>query len=172
MLIFILRFIYNLLVYLLITLPLELIGIPLLAVTILFLPKEETHLPYLLRWYDTWDEDDGINGSKSYQSENGISYLSRFNWTALRNPLNTFQYSVLGIKAVEHTTNPVDIDATGGFVHNETEAGYYEYYYVKPYKLFGTLRCFRFRMGWKLSGRSHKDRLQWCFLISPFTSFE
>jgi hypothetical protein len=142
----------HLFILLFIKLPVQLLGIPLVAVALLFKIRdkrtcstglENQRLPKLLSWWDVGDPIDrkyGLNGDLGYQSKQFLNsddalregvlynavalmydredegkwipwykiYWARFNWLALRNPANGFQYNVLGLK-VEDIYQPIEL---------------------------------------------------------------
>lgn len=139
-------------ILLLIKLPVQLIGIPLVAIALLFKIKDTRicsahlraqRLPKFLSWYDVGDPIDkkyGLNGDFGYQAKqllnsdyalkesllfNAVAitydredegkwvpwykiYWMRFNWLALRNPANGFQYNVLGLKR-DDIQSPIEL---------------------------------------------------------------
>lgn len=121
--------------FLFIVLPLELLGLIVVAVALIPTLRDrrilqddlqEQRLSSIFRWFDVGDTIDqkyGLNGDLPYQ----LRFLDgdivnpsafkvwrmRYNWLALRNPLNWFQYNVLGIasnsiKKIESYTNEAD----------------------------------------------------------------
>jgi hypothetical protein len=171
------RFIKHLLTLIFVLIPLELLGIPLLALVLLFVPHETTSLPRLFQW---WDNYDGvIDGTGDYLAEhqNGSIWWRRFNWLALRNPLNYFQYQHMGCRPPLTPTTVIhdgkETLENGGHSYkevyqNDEHKRYYEYIYEKKYTLFGNPGSFRFRLGWKLAGTDHNGVYQWVLQIIPF----
>lgn len=157
-LLFLYRLSVNLLSFLLIQLPLQLIGIILLYPVCAVYPIGA--FPALLRWFDSADPYVGRDTSviRKVQAQ---SLYERYNWVAFRNPINYFAYKYLGFRFPEKTrytlVGNLDVgDSTGdepGYRYLETDKGYYEYLYVKR---IGLKSCFYFRLGWKLGGLKNK----------------
>src|SRR5690606_22399774 len=108
-------------------------------------------------------------------------WLARFHWLAIRNPINYFQYKVLGRElSVNNSIKKIKGDLKVG-THDWNTRGYYyqevendgetlwELYVVYP--LFKNYH-FRLRMGWKIGGyfsrRSPGEHMQWVLAITPF----
>jgi len=177
-----------------IKLPVQVAGIPILAVLLLFVPRDEEKLPDAFRWWDNHERyfpgnqsDDGLSGPPEIRNRwsNPEGWLARFNWLALRNPANYFQHRVLGrtansfadrvkvkgdLKVGTHEWN------TRGYYYQEVLNGrekLWELYIVQPlYKQWH----FRLRAGWKIGGyfskRDPGDSLQWVFAITPFKKLD
>lgn len=182
------------LVLLFIKLPVQLAGIPILAIALIFVPRDEEKLPDALRWWDNHERytpgnksDDGLSGPDYIRSKwsDSTGWLARFNWLAIRNPANYFQYKVLGRqKSAMFDRVKVFGDLRVG-THDWNTRGYYyqevinddeklwELYIVK--KLFGKWH-FRFRAGWKIGGaystRKTGEYLQWVFAITPLKKLD
>ena len=99
------KFIKHFLIFFFVKLPIQLLGIPILAVLLLFIPKNVEYLPRLFRWWDNHERytsgnknDDGLSGPDYIRDKwrNPTGWMARFNWLALRNPANYFQYCILG----------------------------------------------------------------------------
>lgn len=189
-----LRFTRCLIIWLLITLPLELVGLLVLSVVLLFTSEKAVQLPSvfghkLFKWWDNHEsyfmmqnhpDLDGLSGPTYYRDREGLNlrdywprYLARLRWLGIRNPLNYFQYRVIGaIMDTSHVfvtqTPPFeDINRVGGKIEAKTLNGrYYEYYYVIPYK-FWNGRAMRVRWGWKISS-SWRPLQQFVFVLNPF----
>lgn len=183
---FLARFIKHCIIFLALELPMQLIGMILLAIALPFCKSPQ--LPYILRWFDLAD---------FYVGRDPVTYLTqivpkgwkeRWYWIAWRNPCNYFAYKYLGIPANTVLTlnerspsDPASYDLvgdatgkTGGLAYSEYKAGsrtYYEYYYVLPYTIFGARKCFRFRMGWKIGGEPTGEPIQQVFVISPIRDY-
>jgi len=201
MILFSLRFIRWLLTWLLILLPLQLIGAVLL---LLYLPvhralvrrglSQSIKLPFLLRWFDNADLYVGRDTSV-YLSKFGDAFWTHYTWLAFRNPLNYFGYVVLGFVAgdrvlttfskfpsinlradQEHCEIGDGSDDVPGLFTAELENNdktYFEYYYIKKYNFFGTTKCIRVRIGHKIGSNTKPGQhCQWVFVISPFHSYD
>lgn len=159
------------LVFLFVTLPLQLVGALVLPVVLLFVPADQNVLPNAFKWFDNAEiplaigsQDDGLSGPASYSNEMVSKYglyLTRYIWLAWRNPINYFQYKVLGIHindtfkiidASEYNDNVGNKEGNVTGVSKSTISNdgktYFEYYRV--IKLWST-RCLRIRLGWKIS---------------------
>lgn len=177
-----------------IKLPVQLAGIPILAVLLLFVPKDREYLPKLFRWWDNHERyfegnksDDGLSGPDYIRNTwaQPCGWLARFTWLALRNPANYFQYQVLGrIRHAQYDIIKAEGDLNVG-THEWNTRGYYyqevlngreklwELYIVYPlYRQWH----FRLRAGWKVGGAFSKrepgDSLQWVFAITPFKKLD
>lgn len=162
------------LIFLFITLPLQLVSIVVLPFILPFIPKDRETLPAFVRWFDNAEiplgigsKDDGLAGPAYYREPSIASYkkvlrtdylsllLCRYIWLAFRNPLNYFQYKAIGVKI----SGPIIIkekqgdDTVGnkegdhaGVYYIKGNQGYWQYY--KVIKL-GSTRCLRIRLGYK-----------------------
>lgn len=178
---FLLRFIKFLSVFLLICVPVMILGAILLLI---FLPISHNRypitLPFLLRWFDCADFYVGRDTS-TYRKVVSLGWFSRYTWLAFRNPMNYFDYQYLGLKIKKPIQyllyNPeeskVDNNKKEGLRHIELLNGdnkqYFEYFYIKKIPFWPT-KCIRFRMGWKIKDNDHKeyDILQFCLVFNPF----
>lgn len=192
MTLFIVRFITNLLQFILIDLPLQLIGIIILyPICYIQRNQEIPKLPKYLKYFDCADLYVGRDIS-TYVAVCASGPFNRYCWIAFRNPINYYEYKkgfvvqssrmlvlkdwpdrISGITIGTHKGNK------GGLFRAEAEIDAelrYEYYLVVPYKLpFLGPKCFRFRMGYKMDHpKSNKpgDAVQSVFTINPFASFE
>lgn len=137
--------------------PLQLSGIPILAITLLFYINDERwdgdelidqRLPKFLRWFDVGDEIDkkyGLNGDLGYKvlffggfrvvEKPWDIYRLRFTWLALRNPINYFQHNVLGIKSNTLVASGTETDIPYGILdHRDASPNVGDY----PGQTFGT----------------------------------
>ena len=165
-LIFALRLFKNSLIFFALSLPLMLVGI-IVLIPLVALGYEIGKLPVLFRWFDSADPFVGRN-TEVIESVNTQGRKAIYNWLALRNPINYFNYKYLGfvwnnpeVKTYTSYAESFDItkpfpdigDSTGdapGFKYIEVKQDgktYYEYYYIKKYN---EKQCLRFRMGWKI----------------------
>ena len=199
--------------------PLKLVGLLVLPWVLLFVPRDREYLPKLFRWFDNQEyhyaidkldpEIDGLAGDKLYRSQRNLRddsgfwklWYERFIWLAIRNPVNYFQYAVLGLHVsagyellYHYTTLPSDSwklqvgntkNMYCGFARHDIRSymkpkrDYWEYYWVKPYNLFGTRRCIRLRMGWKIGNIKNLDdhflqskAVQFTYNLNPWKTFE
>jgi hypothetical protein len=116
-----------------------------------------------LETYGPYDGED-LNANHELVSKYEL-FKSRYDWLALRNPINYFQYDILGAHIDIDDVVITKGDETNNYSEVETEAcTYYEYYIAKPW-LFGFI--FRFRMGWKITS-TYRPIQQWVFTLNPF----
>lgn len=164
---FFIRFFNNLLLLLLINIPLEILGW-IILLPVCFLSKKDK-LPVILRWFDNADLYIDRDTS-TYLNVIKSGWFNRYCWLAFRNPCNYFGYKILGFKSnFSIPRSPVG-DSAGyvpGLFYIE-HSGYYEYYYIKKWS---ATKCFRFRMGWKLSNTDAGDWVQRVFVIQPYKSY-
>jgi hypothetical protein len=163
LLVFIQRLILNLVSFFLIQLPLQLVGIVVLAVACT--RYEIGNLPYYLRWFDSADPYIGRDITVITRI-NKEGYWSKYCWLSLRNPINYFGYKYLGYVFTVHEKYKVrgslDVgDSTNdipGLKIIELASGIYEYLYVAR---IGSSACFYFRMGHKIGDLRNKPG-SWC----------
>lgn len=175
-----------------------LVGIPILAVLLLFIPRGKESLPKAFRWWDNGeayfkaeDEPDGLLGPHYWRKKRGVEdqwaisywklWWERFNWLALRNPADYFGYK-LGFKVVDKLTR---VKSRGNenvgdhlwsdqgyfyqLVYNGNGKKYWEYYLV--YKYYRSNYALRVRIGWKIGAvkrRNDGRHLPFVFSITPF----
>lgn len=159
------------------TIVLELIGC--IIVSIYFCYRKSRGIPYdtkfpkCISWFDNYSNQYGPDPS---------SYWEVFNWLCLRNPLNVFQYTVLGfvwkddaiIVHFDEKPSPHagTTESTSGSWYSEVIVDgktYWELFVVKKWP--GLNKVFRFRCGWKigrLETNSHGEVVQWCFTPTLF----
>ena len=181
----------HILILLLVKLPLQILGLPILAIALLFVPRDKEVLPKFLRWFDNYelhlrdDGDDGLSGPHYIRSKwkDPTGWLARFNWLALRNPVNYFQYKVLGFKTEGDWAAKVENPNVGTHSYNvrgvrKTELTngdgkkYWEYYAVIP--LLKSWH-FRARLGYKIGDITdlHDDEwVQWVFSVTPLKKLD
>lgn len=194
-LVFLARFIKHLSIMLVVSLPLQLLGsLILIPATMIW---DIGHLPRCLRWFDSADPFTGrdtsviksINSGKSnyypHITNKLLIVLHKYLWLAWRNPINYFEYKVLGFKAiVTHSAsvsvsyqNQSDIgkeigdhplDAPGFEFREQCINNnlYYEYYLVYQYP-FMKSKALRFRLGYKLSNTNKHDYVQQVLTLNP-----
>lgn len=202
--VFLARLTKHLLIFLLTTLPLQLQGVILLLPVMLV--KDIGKLPRCLRWFDSADPFVGRDTSVIKSINNGTSTYyphvrlpsnsflrtlvlawDKYRWLAWRNPINYFQYSVLGFRAYimgeeAHIIKYLDPKDVGksigdhavdapGYMYIEQRINnslYYEYYAIIPIKYpFLKKRVLRFRLGYKLSNTNPGDWVQEVLTVNP-----
>ncbi len=88
-------------IYLFICLPLQLVGIPLVALAVLVQPWDAYRLPKFLKWFDLADNypEEFARSNETYVAQIlPAGKFARFNYIALRNPTNYFCYKYLSVK--------------------------------------------------------------------------
>lgn len=174
---FIYRLVLNILMLVFVSLPLELLGIIILLPVVYWNQRKllsggSCQLPYILRWFDCADIYSKFKRDPfTYFARvipNGVLY--RYYWLALRNPCNYFGYNVLGFRSDLDIPSTDIGDMTGGQpgLHTVESQGRYEYYLI--YK-WNDKKCFRFRMGWKLSDTKTGDFVQRVFVVQPYKDY-
>lgn len=193
----------NITILITIVLPLQFAGLFILSIVLLFYLKdkrcnsyklESQRLPTLFKWWDVGDEYDtryGINGDLPYQynwdkKSKWSIYRMRYNWLALRNPVNYLKVRVLGQKItrvngklkMEQSPGGVTIGdwySPGYVKRNYVESpdvNISEYYliWVWPFKKD---KCVRIRIGHKIGdGEVYRRRwISWVCVISPWKTF-
>lgn len=198
------RIIIQICTLLLIKLPLQLLGIIIVPIELLFHLKDTRTINCLdqrlfFKWFDNGDELDrkyGLNGDIGYQNSKGNPktpfklYLSRLTWLAFRNPVNYFQYNILGVKVkylgevILHDNYIQRLKQDNAFLEVsdwseagkrkvETSTGFWEYYIVYKYP-FNHKKCFRARIGHKLGHFpliQPRSTVQWVCAIQPWKDY-
>ncbi len=172
-----------LLTFLLVDLPVTMLGFLVVPIALLACNEKAEHLP---RWAWLWDNDEtGINGDAGWcgpEHANGRerTFWWRFLWLAVRNPANNWGYRVLGWETSPSTwysfvgdpkTSNRDPGHPGAVYIEAHEAGlmYPCYYLVKRWS---KNRCLRIYLGWKNLGfNADESRVQFVFVINPFMTF-
>ena len=165
----------HLMKWLFIKIPMQLLGMIVLAPLLLFIPRDKEYLPKYFKWFDNADyyrkpkgsQIDGLSGDPGYRNQfkDPTGWWARYCWLALRNPINYFQYYKLGvayelgnISDISYSGNRFTSDwirkggsnNSGLFVaevriRNRT---YWELYWVFNWS---DDRCLRLRLGWKIN---------------------
>lgn len=179
------RFLYRLLINLLklifICLPLELVGILILAPVCLM--STSYRLPKILRWFDNADMYVGRDTS-TYLKVVDSGWIPRYLWLSLRNPINYFGYTVLGVcpqtsleaRSETISDSPIGDTSSPGLYRCEAMIdgkSYYEYYLIFVYT-FSPDHCFRFRMGHKLQkfvDNKIGSSIQWVMCVQPWKAY-
>ena len=169
-----LTIIRSLVVWILLCLPMMLLGILLLPIVLLFIPRDVENLPRFLRWFDNYSgvvrkypAGDGLSGGPIYRTVRAVEghtnlFWERYYWLALRNPINYFSCVVLGVttEGLEQINENVKVygdpdvgdQSKSGCNITTWSVGSKDlicFYYVKAYTLFGKDLCIRIRMGYK-----------------------
>lgn len=158
-----------------IKIPMQILGMIILAPVLLFIPKDREHLPRVLRWFDNADYYrkpkgsliDGLSGDPGFRAQykDPTAWWPRYYWLAIRNPINYFQYYKLGkaynledVNMIWKTGNRYTSDwirdksipNDGLFQAEVTISGkvYWELYWVYNWS---DDRCLRLRLGWKIN---------------------
>lgn len=170
---------YTLFIFLFVTIPVQILSIVIMPFILPFIPASRETLPVFVRWFDNAEiplginaADDGLAGPAYYRVEALAQYkkflfsdylsllLCRYIWLCFRNPINYFQYKVIGAYIEPQKVTIVDsgdprvgnkegdIAGTSHMIVTVGNKRYYDYY--KVIKLWKG-RCLRIRLGWKLS---------------------
>lgn len=161
--------------FLLIKIPMQLLGMVVLAPVLVFVPKNAQHLPKAFKWLDNADyyrkvvgeQTDGLSGDPGIRArwKNPDGWLARYYWLAIRNPINYFQYYKLGVSyrlqdidkitysGNRYTSDWIrdrDVPNNGLFLCEVVLGGrtYWEIYLVINHL---SDRCLRLRLGWKIN---------------------
>lgn len=142
------------------------IGAPVLALFV----DEDGWLPRFLWWFQTPDnscDGDAAHMERWPRDGWGWTWLRRTAWL-FRNSAYGFNYYVLGVHyqpgdLTWHEGDPSVGDTSGisglcrWYLERDGELIGFQIYYVKHYRIFGTWKCVRFGMGWKLWGDIEGD---------------
>ena len=165
----------HLLKWLLIKIPMQLLGMIILAPLLLFIPRDKEYLPRMFKWFDNADYYrkpkgsliDGLSGDPEHRNQykDPTGWWARYYWLAIRNPINYFQYYKLGV--AYELGNVTDIQHSGNrytsdWIRNKTFKNnglfiaevtiknkvYWELYWVFNWN---DSQCLRLRLGWKIN---------------------
>lgn len=169
----------SLAIKLFIDLPMMLLGLVVVAVALPFASNDQ-----LPKWGWPWDNaDHGIDGDDFWIVSKGAGrgWWASYQWLALRNPTFNFSKYILGLVATgEYTYTGTPLDANGeSQIGDKTGPGWswcrmgwaWEFYYIKPYSIFGTRRCVRIRAGWKIFNKDKGERCQFVFVPNPLMTY-
>lgn len=126
--------------------------------------------------FTKWDGKTTIFGNAKWgRANNHFAYATKgywqeFNWLVLRNPVNNLVGRTLAVtrRAAHVIGNPNIGDKIAGGFYRVTMGKYWEYYWIKPYNLFGR-RCIRVRIGWKIYNSDTPSAF--VFAINPFKAY-
>lgn len=148
------------LIWLLITMPVKVVSVPVVAVLLL----------------TSWDGRNTVFGNRTYgrgtnHPDHGTQgkYWLEFNWLVLRNPCWNLDNEVLCLGKGEYTASGdlgISDKHRGGF-YSVRQGWAWEYYWIKPY---GIKRCIRARIGWKLFNPD-STKAAFVFSVNPFKPF-
>ena len=149
------------------TLVFPLIAVSILVVALLLLTK--------------WDGRSTVFGNSKWGRANDHfafptkGFWQEFNWLVLRNPVNNFHTQTLAVTASPYVINgdeTIGDKIAGGFyeVLRLKRFRFWEYYWIKPYSVFGARRCIRVRIGWKLHDCAD-SKAAFVFAINPFKKY-
>ena len=152
----------TLLTFVFVLLPLQVIGWIILPFILPFIPKEVEHLPKLFKIWDNHDyyypgqsgaNIDGLAGFPKYRERYGMTndssrwllFWVRYKFIGFRNPVNYFQYGVIGLPIGKHAMDDYEYHYLGipniGWLerngvyklylrHKKSGKKYYEYHRV------------------------------------------
>lgn len=180
----ILHVIKHLLILTSVKLPLQLVGIPIMLVYFRFFNDESRiRLPKYLKWFGVWEHKSyGINGDDAWRRAHDYTkWYPRFKYNVLRNPLNHFQWEVLGKDNITDIDNLWNVFRLGT-VYTTNDLGWaytkmyeldrlhaWEFYCLLKYPF--TSKAFRVRLGYKIMNIEDLDKgpkFQWAFSVTPF----
>lgn len=171
----------SVLIKLLIDLPMMLIGLLVVGIALPF--SKDDQLPW---WAWPWgNEDHGNDGDEFWivKKGAGTGWWASYQWLALRNPTFNFSKYKLGLTSTGHTTyvGVPPLDAAGNSQIGDKKGGgwswvrmgwAWEFYYIKPYTIFGQRKCIRFRAGWKLFNKTKGESCQFVCAPTPYMTYE
>jgi hypothetical protein len=158
------RFVFaSALIWLFVCLPLIIISVPVVAVMLLTKWSGYTTLFGNEKWGRGHDHFEFA--TKTYWQE--------FNWLVLRNPVNNLHSQFLSVAQSLYRLEgnyPIGDKVAGGRYFIKMNSAW-EFYYIKPYTVFGSHRCVRLRAGWKIESND-KPRASFVFAINPVKSYQ
>ena len=159
-----LHFTLSLLIFTVVTLPAMLIAWPCLAITLLTKWSGTTYFFGNSKW-----------GRATYHflvPTKGV-YWRELLWMAWRNPVYNLGLYTLGVPMREYVvTGDTNVgDKMGGGFYAARMGKFWEYYWVKPYTIFGIKKCIRVRIGWKINGTDFWGRAENVFSINLFKNY-
>lgn len=157
-----------------------LVGLVVVFVALFFTKKEGAvnangwQMERLPSWAWLWSNDyDGVQGEKhgDYQRHYGFNtFWSKYNWTAVRNPVNNFSRYMIGfdynrVMIIQWQGTSPDVDrSTKGFAYFRARVVGCDVEY--PSFIWNNGKWY-VRLGWKITRTRHPDR-PWCgFTVSP-----
>lgn len=98
-------------------------------------------------------------------------WWQEFNWLVLRNPVNNLMSFHLSAPRGSYTVDgDINIgDKIKGGFYRVTMGVFWEYYWIKPYTVFGFRRCIRVRFGWKILGNDRFASFVWS--VNPWKAY-
>lgn len=159
----VIHFVLSALIFFGICVPAILISVPVVAVLLL----------------TAWDGRTTIFGNEKWGRANDHfayptkTYWEEFNWLVLRNPVNNLHSKYL---AITQGFYKLDGDSEIG---DKKKGGFYairmgrfwEYYWIKPYTVFGSRHCIRVRVGWKIHGNTVGNDSSFVFAVNPWKTY-
>jgi hypothetical protein len=156
---------------LLLDLPIMLLGLVVVPLALRY--EQDNHLPWWAEW--AWGNKDHGNDGESFWAKRTVGW-SRFRrcfvWLVLRNPSFNWSKYVLGINArpYVHVGDLGIGDKKKGGSYWNYAGLFFEFYSIRPYTLFGSRRCVRIRLGWKLENKQN-EVCQFCFVVNPVMTY-
>mgnify|MGYP000172614806 CR=1 FL=1 len=161
----IVRTIVSFLIFVLVCVPAIILSIPIVALLLLTKWDGRSTIFGNRTWGRATDHPD--HGTKG-------SYWLEFNWLVLRNPVNNLSCQYLAVPArVEqaYIGNERVGDKIAGGLYEITMGPWWEIYWIRPYTVFNSRRCVRFRAGWKIDGTAPGDLCAYVFTLNPWKSY-
>lgn len=147
-----------------------------LVFTVICLPCIIVSIPvvaYLL--HTPWDGLTTIFGNAkwgrgtAHPTYKAVGFWQEFIWLVWRNPVNNLMAIYLGVahKPSYWLEGKPDIgDKIAAGFYQARMGWAWEYYWIKPYTVFGSKRCVRVRIGWKIY--NNPGRASYVFAINPW----
>lgn len=163
----IIRIAISVLYFFLIELPATIIAWPCLAIAL------------LTKWDGrTWFFGNIKHGRATdhYLAPTNGSYWKELMWMAWRNPVYNLTAKTLAITLPD----PLEYDFAGDEEIGDKIAGgfyevrlgkFWEFYWIKPYTIFGKKRCVRARIGWKIHNNTTPTAEIVC-AVNPFKEYQ
>lgn len=160
-----LRVLTSLLAFLLLCVPCMIISVPVVAIMLRSHWNGRTTIFGNAKWG---------RGTDHFAYPTHGNYWEEFNWLVLRNPVNNLHSFTLAVRNI----TPVLYDGPNYDVGDKTQGGFYmltmglawEMYWIKPYTIFGSRRCIRARIGWKIY-EDNDELAAFVFAFNPFKSY-
>lgn len=164
---------------------LQLAGALILLPVVYLQPIGTLRIPSYLKWLDAADSYLGRDTSV-YQAVSNSGKWNRYTWLAWRNPINYFNFAILGFQiknSITHQYNYQSVEgaqignSTGqqpGRQHSEADIdGDIRFQYLLIYR-YSSTRCIRFIMGHKID-RTYRLRfgewIPWRLTFNPFCTY-
>lgn len=159
------HFIISFLIFLFVVMPVSILAIPCLAIALLTDWSGTSHFFGNCKWG---------KATSHYLASTDNKYWKELSWLGLRNPIYNFKLWTLGVIMLPsyHFFGDDNIgDKLAGGSYKILMGKFWEYYYIKPYTIFGSKRCIRLRFGWKLKNNMFA-KAEFVFAFNPWKRYE